>query len=147
MKKQYMKYLGICLCAMLAVGLTACFDDEFDIAGGGDLTLKVTATTSFSGEEARAILDESQSANISNYCLLVFDKKAADGNLIFAADLTSSDLSNTTYSIPNSSQFAMLLGNVTLSQLGLSVGSSTVSSLYSAMADVNAGDNNFNDAS
>ena len=41
----------------------------------------------------------------------------------------------------------MLLGNVTLSQLGLSVGSSTVSSLYSAMADVNAGDNNFNDAS
>ena len=147
MKKQYMKYLGICLCAMLAVGLTACFDDEFDIAGGGDLTLKVTATTSFSGEEARAILDESQSVNISNYCLLVFDKKAADGNLIFAADLTSSDLSSTTYSIPNSSQFAMLLGNVTLSQLGLSVGSSTVSSLYSAMADVNAGDNNFNDAS
>ena len=147
MMKQYMKYIGICLCAVLAVGLTACADDEFDIAGSGDLTLKVTATTSFSGEEARAILDESQPVNISDYCLLVFDKKAADGNLIYASNLTSSDLSNTTYTIPNASKFAMLLGNVTLSQLELSVGSSKVSSLYSAMAKVNAGDNNFSDAS
>ena len=151
--KEFVRYIIISLTAIFAVGMTSCYDDTFDFDGANEISLKVNATTCFSGVDARSILDETKPVAISNYCLLIFDKKATDGKLFFAKDLGSS-LSSSVVTFPLTTDFyngqayyAVLFGNVTLSQLGLTEGTSTVSTLFTKMATVSTGDNKFTDAS
>lgn len=145
---QYIKYMNFAFCIVMVLGLCACNDDEFEYYGESDyLQFSISATPQYLDDESRAVFDEANKS-ITNYCLLVFSKKASNGVLLHANDL-GNDLSSTFELIPTnadfwngSSLYAILLGNVTKEQLGLTIKESTVSDLYNKAASINSTYNN-----
>lgn len=153
---KVMKYILALVSVMLCLGVTACYDDEFDFVGDGNMCVTVSATAKFTDEESRAILNESGGKNIGVYTLLVFSSSSNNATLIHAEDLGNNlNTSIKTVYLPSTSGFvsgneeyyAVLLGNVALSQLNLSVNNSTLNDLYSAAYSATASDNNPTDAS
>ncbi len=153
---QYIKYINFAFCTILCFGMISCFDDEFYFGGDGNMMVTVTATADFTDEDSRAILNESAGKMIGAYTLLVFESNTNDATLLLAEDL-GSDLTSTkkTVFMPRTdgfmdgsqSYYAVLFGNVTLSQLGLTVDASKLSDLYTAAYTVTSSDNNPTDAS
>ena len=147
---KIVKYISVIACAVLCLGLTACYDDDFVFVGNG-ARVTVSATANYTDDEMRGILNETGGQGIGAFTLLVFDSNANNANLIYAEDM-GTDLTTAVktiylpqtsgFSAGSQSYYAVLFGNVTLSQLNLSVNNSTLENLYSAAKSVSANDNN-----
>ena len=147
---KIVKYISVIACAVLCLGLTACYDDDFVFVGNG-ARVTVSATANYTDDEMRGILNETAGQGIGAFTLLVFDSNANNANLIYAEDM-GTDLTTAVktiylpqtsgFSAGSQSYYAVLFGNVTLSQLNLSVNNSTLENLYSAAKSVSANDNN-----
>ena len=135
----------------LALGFTACQDDDFGFDGDANCVLTISATTKFSGVESRAVLttDEEKSLTISNYVVLIYnstDRNATLGKVVESATLPI----NATVLVKGVSKYmAIMIANTTatdLAGMGVTVGSS-IDALYGATFDINSTYNNPKSAS
>lgn len=121
MKSKYIIFDCLFVLIMSSI-LSSCEDDLFQEIKGekGDIKVQITATTSFSEIESRAIFNEeiNDHIEIKNYCFLLFDQNKW---LIRAFNIAPESLPYYIYlPMPNSdtgAYHAILLGNVSLEQM------------------------------
>lgn len=101
--------------------LSSCEDKEpYDI--GGELTrFAIDATLDFGEDASRSVLTSAQEQNFTKYCFLYFEGKTSDSKLLYKVDIDASEMPYYTM-MPSPGEgktnAAILLGNVSLSQLG-----------------------------
>ena len=112
--------------------LWSCNDDMDGVIGDGTATMRINATVSSTDTLSRAVYTEPQEvSNVNRFCLLVYSGTDANATLYQAYDIAQFPVTKEMSLSVGATYQGVLLGNVSLSDLGNSavVGTSTLADL------------------